>query len=161
MYVLVICQRECYLTSNDQQRFLLPRITQTFLARTSLKSHQLSLLRKLNSSLAALKETQAESFAVLPRADPYKEPTRFVQSSTVREVLNAFGEDDSDYAQIYPITLLRCGISDFGKGKEASESAPTTEELFRYLEGQIPWLLSEDGLVFEVRRSHLFMYHFL
>jgi hypothetical protein len=50
------------------------------------------------------------------------------------------------------ISLLRCGIEEFGKVKEGESDAvkPRTEELFQVLEGKIPWLVSEDGLKFEV-----------
>jgi len=50
---------------------------------------------------------------------------------------------------IPPVSLLRCGIQDYGNGKEGDASKPTTEELFRYLEDQVPWLVSEEGLEYE------------
>ena len=39
---------------------------------------------------------------------------------------------------------------DYGKGKEEQNAKPSTEDLFRYLESQIPWLVSEEGLRYEV-----------
>jgi len=107
-------------------------------------------MRQLTTSLSSLKESQAESFSVLPRPNPFKEPKRFSECDTVADVLGVLGEKDPDYSKIPPITLLRCGIEDFGKGKESTDSKPTTEDLFRYLEGQLPWLLTEEGYQFEV-----------
>lgn len=122
-------------------RLLLPRIAQTSLARHSLKSHHLSLLRRLTTSLAALKESQAESFSVLPRSGPFKELPHYAQCKSVSDAVAIAGE-----STIPPLTLLRCGIADYGKGKEDQHAKPSTEDLFRYLESQIPWLASEDGL---------------
>ena len=46
--------------------------------------------------------------------------------------------------------FLRYGIMDYGKGKEEQRDAePSTEDLFRYLDSQIPWLVSEEGLQYE------------
>ena len=39
---------------------------------------------------------------------------------------------------------------DYGKGKEEQRDAePSTEDLFRYLDSQIPWPVSEEGLRYE------------
>ena len=65
-------------------------------------------------------------------------------------MLNILGEQDPDYSQIHPVTLLRCGIQDFSQGKAGPSAMPTTPELFGYLEEQIPWLMTEDGVHFEV-----------
>jgi len=107
-------------------------------------------MRQLTTSLSSLKESQAESFSVLPRPNPFKEPKHFSECDTVVDVLGVLGEKVPDYSKIPPVTLLRCGIEDFGKGKESTDSKPTTEDLFRYLEGQLPWLLTEEGYQFEV-----------
>ncbi|TFK43662.1 hypothetical protein BDQ12DRAFT_675351 [Crucibulum laeve] len=130
-------------------RFLLPRITQTSLARNSLKSHHLSLLRRLTTSLASLKESQSESFSVLPHPEPYKEPSKYASCHSIADIFSTLHENEPDIEEVPPITLLRCGIIDFTKGKTGAEANPTTEDLFRYLEGKIPWLVSDDGLKFE------------
>ena len=39
---------------------------------------------------------------------------------------------------------------DYGRGKEEKLAKPSTEDLFRYLESQISWLVSEEGLRYEV-----------
>ena len=124
------------------------------MARHSLRSHHLSLLRRLTTSLAALKESQAESFSVLPRSSPFKEPSRYAQCKSVSDTVAIAGVDDSSFSTIPPLTLLRCGITDYGKGKEDRYAKPSTEDLFRYLEGQIPWLVSEDGLQYEVSKHY-------
>jgi hypothetical protein len=108
-------------------------------------------MRKLTASLASLKESQAESYSVLPRPELYKEPIKFAGCSSVDSVLQKIEDKTSEMQEIPLITLIRCGIADFSKDKEGSLANPTTEELFQYLEGQIPWLASEDGLRYEVR----------
>ncbi|KAF8974175.1 hypothetical protein BDZ97DRAFT_1647274 [Flammula alnicola] len=125
-------------------RFFLPRIAQTSLARHSLKAHHLTLLRQLTTSLSSLKESQSESFSVLPRSDPFKEPQKYSECKSVVEIIKVSreGEKEPDFSELPVISILRCGIKDLKK-------KPTTEELFRFLEGQIPWLLTEEGLQFE------------
>lgn len=130
-------------------RFLLPRITQNTLARRSIKSHHLSLLRRLTESLASLKQSQTESYAVLPPPEPFKEALQFRECHAVADVLEVLGDKDPDMHSIPPVTLLRCGIQSFGKGKDIELAQPTTEDLFQYLEGQVPWLVSEEGLKYE------------
>ena len=125
---------------------MLSRIAQTSLARHSLRSHHLSLLRRLTVSLAAFKESQAECFSALPRSNSFKELPCYAQCKSVSEAVAIAGENGS----IPPLTLLRCGIMDYGKGKEEQHAKPSTEDLFRYLESQIPWLVSEEGLRYEV-----------
>lgn len=107
-------------------------------------------MRRLTTSLSSLKESQAESFAVLPRAEPYKETGAFPDCHSVADVLRQVEERSLAIPDIPPITLLRCGIKDLGRGKADDEAKPTTEELFRFLEGTIPWFTSEEGLNFEV-----------
>jgi hypothetical protein len=106
-------------------------------------------MRRLTTSLASLKESQAESHAVLPRPQPYREPVRFSGCHSVAEVLEKLGEKDP-VQDIPPVSLIRCGIQDYAKGREGDASKPTTEGLFQYLEGQVPWLVSEEGLKYEV-----------
>ena len=116
------------------------------MARHSLRSHHLSLLRRLTVSLAAFKESQAECLSSLPRSSSFKELPRYAQCKSVSDAVAIAGENGS----IPPITLLRCGIMDYGKGKDDHLVKPSTEDLFRYLESQIPWLVSEEGLRYEV-----------
>ncbi|KAG6903422.1 hypothetical protein C0995_005445 [Termitomyces sp. Mi166 len=130
-------------------RFFLPRITKTALARQSLKKHHLSLLRKLNESLASLKKSQTEVNSVLPSPDPSQEVPNFQACHTIADILGLLDDKDPDMHSIPPITLLRCSLRGFGKGKEGEASQPTTEELFRYMEGQIPWLVSQEGQKYE------------
>ena len=135
---------------NALKRLLLPRIAATLFARQSLKVHHLSLLRRLTTSLAALKESQAESFSVLPRPEsPWKELEPFSKCHTVKDVLDIISERGSAYSEIPHVTLLRCGIQDVSVDKEG-EAQPTTADLFGYLERQISWLASDEGMKFEV-----------
>ncbi|KAF9058060.1 hypothetical protein BJ165DRAFT_103482 [Panaeolus papilionaceus] len=130
-------------------RFLLPRITQTALARQSIKSHHVSLLRKLTTSLASLKESQTESFAVLPKADPYREPSECAAAQSLKGLVELSGEKESDFAKLPPQTVLRCAITNFGEGKTGDAAVPTTQDLFRYMEGNVTWLLTDEGLEYE------------
>ncbi|KAG6842033.1 hypothetical protein C0991_003559 [Blastosporella zonata] len=136
-------------------RFLLPRITQTALARRSLKTHHLSLLGRLNESLESLKKSQTEAYSVLPSPDPSREEPKFQACHTIADILRIVGNKEIDLQSIPPITLIRCSVEGFGKGKESEASQPTTEDLFRYMEGQIPWLVSEEGQKYEVRKTLL------
>ncbi|KAH0587835.1 hypothetical protein H2248_006591 [Termitomyces sp. 'cryptogamus'] len=132
-------------------RFFLPRIIKSSLARQSLKAHHLSLLRKLNESLASLRKSQIETNSVLPLPDPSQEAPNFQACHRIADILKLLDPKDPDVHSIPPITLLRCSLQGFSKGKESEMSQPTTEELFRYMEGQIPWLVSEEGLRYEVQ----------
>ncbi|KAJ7752788.1 hypothetical protein DFH07DRAFT_519100 [Mycena maculata] len=128
-------------------RVLLPRVTATFVARASLKSHQLTLIRKLNSSLAALKESQADTAAVLPKPEPHKELSAFAACLSLDALLEQAKKQSVEVAGIPAISLLRCAIADFRKGSDSRN--PKTEEVFRVLEGKIPWLVSDDGAACE------------
>ncbi|KAJ7811135.1 hypothetical protein B0H14DRAFT_3150870 [Mycena olivaceomarginata] len=130
-------------------RVLLPRVTATSTARGSLKSHQLSLIQKLNASLAALKESRSEMAAVLPKPEPHKEPSGFATCLSIDALLERAKKQNIEISSVSEISLLRCAISDFRKGSESRN--PATEELFQILEGKIPWLVSEEGAPFEQR----------
>ncbi|KAH6915032.1 hypothetical protein BKA70DRAFT_563466 [Coprinopsis sp. MPI-PUGE-AT-0042] len=126
-------------------RWLYPRILATVEARRSLRKHHLATMQKLTISLAALKESHSESLAELPRQNPYFEPEDFAQTRSLTQVLKKLGDTDPDYTSVPPVTLLRCSIADFTKGKTGEDSQPTTEDIFLLLEGKIPWLASEKA----------------
>ncbi|KAJ6515627.1 hypothetical protein C8R45DRAFT_957148 [Mycena sanguinolenta] len=130
-------------------RVLLPRVTSTFMARGSLKSHQLSLIQKLNASLAALKQSQDEMAAVLPQPEQHKEPSAFAACLSIDVLLEQAKKLNIEVSGLSEISLLRCAISDFRKGSDSRN--PTTEEVFQVLEGKVPWLVSEEGAPFEQR----------
>lgn len=129
-------------------RFLLPRISKTYFARRSLRSHYNALLQKMTTSLAAFKESQAESYSVLPRTEPYREPEQYSTCQTVDDVLKVLNEKEPNFRGIPPVTLMRTAIAD--TRQESDQDQPrTTEELFQYLEAKIPWLTSESGKAYE------------
>ncbi|KAJ7639077.1 hypothetical protein FB45DRAFT_787694, partial [Roridomyces roridus] len=130
-------------------RLLAPRVTATFAARASLQSHQLSLIEKLNTSLTALKESQADMATVLPKPEPFKEPIDFAACISIDALLEQAKKQSIEVSAIPPISLLRCAIADFRKGSDPRN--PKTEELFQVLEGKIPWLTSPEGAPFEQR----------
>lgn len=118
------------------QRFLLPRITRSALARKSLKQHQVSLLKNLNSSLESLKRTQDDSFSDLPKADPFAESPEHAQIHTL-EKLELTPES---LESTKPHTILRCVI----EGSAASGKKLTWQEIFALLEQKYPWFMAED-----------------
>ncbi|KAJ6490311.1 hypothetical protein C8R47DRAFT_1177115 [Mycena vitilis] len=130
-------------------RIILPRITATFMARGALRSHQLSLINKLNASLVAFEESQAESASALPKPQPPKEPSAFAACSTIDALLEHAKTHNIEISDISGISLLRCTISDFNNGPDPRN--PRTEEVFQFLEGKIPWLVSDEGVPFEHR----------
>jgi hypothetical protein len=115
--------------------------------------HHLALLRRLTTTLASLKESQAESYAVLPRPRPYKEPVIFADCHSLAELLGQLEEKDLAIQDIPTVSFVRCGVEDFGKGREGDAAKPTTHEFFQFLESQVPWLVSEEGLEYEVSPS--------
>ena len=130
-------------THPTRQRFLYPKIAQTYQARISLRSHRSALLERLTRSLEDLKETQRSAFAVLPQPEPFREPAKFADCHGLEQLASAVG----DAQDVPPITLLRCAIEDCSKGEQKSTSA----ELFRVLEAKFPWVATE-GAQHEVRR---------
>ncbi|THH03309.1 hypothetical protein EW145_g6359 [Phellinidium pouzarii] len=122
-------------------RFLLPRLTRSALARRSLKQHQTSLLTRLNESLASLKSSQAEAFAVLPSPSPSPESSDLAQKHSLKDLRL---EQDAAI-EIPEHTFLRCAIEDLSaEGKKA-----TKEELFSLLQVRFTWLKSEKGAEYE------------
>ncbi|KAG7449418.1 uncharacterized protein BT62DRAFT_964598 [Guyanagaster necrorhizus] len=130
-------------------RFLLPRITRTTTARHSLRDHHSTLFRNLTASLASLKESQAENLTLLPKPYKFREPSGFSDCRSLKDILRECEEKKFEPFEIPPLTLLRCGIQEFGVGKEEAEANPTTEDLFRLMESHIPWLLSDEGVQYE------------
>ncbi|KAI0321946.1 hypothetical protein OF83DRAFT_1236464 [Amylostereum chailletii] len=113
-------------------RFILPRLTQSALARRSLRNHQTALLSRLSESLQGFRDTQRDSFAVLPKPSLGRELPQYSSCQTVDEiVLASSGRND-----LPEHSLLRCALADFKlDGKE-----PTTEELFHVMCKKLPWL---------------------
>lgn len=99
----------------------------------------------------SLKNSQTEVNTVLPTPDPSQEAPPFQLCRTIADILKLLDDKNPIMHNIPPITLLRCSLQSLSKGKEGEVSQPTTEELFRYIEGQIPWLVSEEGQIYEVR----------
>ncbi|KAK0461924.1 uncharacterized protein EV420DRAFT_1527919, partial [Desarmillaria tabescens] len=130
-------------------RFLLPRVTRTATARHSLREHHSTLLRNLTTSLASLKESQAENLTLLPKPDKFREPSGFSDCRSLKDILRECEEKKLEPSDIPPLTLLRCGIQEFGVGKEQAEANPTTEDLFRLMESHVPWLLTDEGVQYE------------
>ncbi len=69
----------------------------------------------------------------------------------MKDILRECEEKKLEPLDIPPLTLLRCGIQEFGVGKEEAEANPTTEDLFRLMESHVPWLLTDEGVQYEVR----------
>ncbi|KXN83745.1 hypothetical protein AN958_00888 [Leucoagaricus sp. SymC.cos] len=105
-----------------------------------------SLMRRLTALLSSLKEYQAETWSTLPKADPWRELPPYSKCSCLDDITGYFGDEkEPQFDLVSPVIMLRCGLTDLTKEQE-DDQKPTTEELFRYLEEKIPWLLSVDGL---------------
>ncbi|EKM80402.1 hypothetical protein AGABI1DRAFT_58155 [Agaricus bisporus var. burnettii JB137-S8] len=131
-------------------RFLLPRISQSFMARHSLRTHHVDLMRRLTMSLSSFKEEQAESFSILPKAEEWREPQEYSNCSYLHDIASSFGEQQVQYDNVSPVSLLRCGLNDFNRGRDNGQD-PTTQELFHYMEEKIPFLTSAEGQKYEQR----------
>ncbi|PCH40818.1 hypothetical protein WOLCODRAFT_162568 [Wolfiporia cocos MD-104 SS10] len=124
-------------------RFLYPRIEQTFKARHALRIHRRELLLKFTESLKSLKETHAETAAVLPRPRPAThEDEKFSKYTTLDDLC---GAQDAP-----PVTLLRCVLASLA----ASNTAPTAAAIFAALETKYSWLRT-DSYVGEQRQEEL------
>lgn len=131
-------------------RFFLPRIVRTAASRKGIITHQRKLMERFNDSLKTMKDAQKEDLKDLPRPDPNVEPELYRDCRSVKAALLRGEVELVEMANMPTVTLLRCAIEELrGPGRE--EELPTTEDIFRVLEGRIPWLLCEDGLLFEGR----------
>ncbi|KAF7301891.1 hypothetical protein MIND_00755100 [Mycena indigotica] len=135
------------------RRILLPRVIETFTARKRITAHHLSLMQKLHESLTTLKQAQADVTSVLPKPEPfrYNEPPELASCTSIDTLLQAAKTtgQSPEISKVDLVSLLRCGIADFAAG--AVERNPNTTELFLLLEGKIPFLVSDEGRVYEER----------
>ena len=97
---------------------------------------------KLTESLQALKEEQAETFAILPRPQPYKEDVRFEACRSLEGVLAITDNVES----ISHLTLLRCTLEELS----AKNKPATSEAVFDELEEKVPWMKTDEGMKFAV-----------
>lgn len=136
---------------NPLQRYLLPRLTQSYQARLALRKHQSALIARLTESASALKATQAESYKDLPRAVTVYEDSQYAECRTIDDLLSrvaSFREETSEPdADIPDVTILRCALEELGHTKTDGTS---TEELFRHLESKLVWLGGEEGATRQV-----------
>ena len=124
------------------QRFLYPRIAQTYHARVSLRAHRSNLLARLTHNLEELKATQRATFAVLPQPDPIREPAQYATCASLDDLV----EVSQGSRDVPSQSLLRCAILECSKTGQKATSA----ELFNLLETKFPWV-SEEGSQYEVR----------
>ena len=147
------------LTGPSLQRFLLPRLTQSALARRSLKAHQSDLFTKLTESLRDLRDEQTVAYADLPRPDPWEEPADpWGECKDLRDIVAAVAAqpEHQPRATVPHVTLLRCALADLAvQGKPS-----TADEIFHALFAtELPSLLAIDD-AYQVRavgptsRSH-------
>ena len=137
------------------QRFLLPRLTQSALARRSLKAHQSDLLAKLTESLRELKDEQTVAYADLPRPDPWEEPVEpWGECKSLGDVVTAAQGENRSPVVVPHVTLLRCALADIvGQNKPS-----TADEIFQALfSTDLPSLLNIDD-AYQVCRQHCVLY---
>jgi hypothetical protein len=124
------------------QRFLLPRLTQSALARRSLKAHQSDLLAKLAESLREFKDEQKVAYADLPRPDPWEEPVEpWGECKSLADVFTAAQGEKQSPVVVPHVTLLRCALADLTEQNKPS----TADEIFQALfSTELPSLLNID-----------------
>lgn len=134
--------RECLL---PKQRFIYPRIAQSFQARNAIRNHQRDLLQRLTSSLESTKAEQTSTFALLPTPEQHKEDPIYAEYKTLKDVTVSAKEPRS----VPNVTVLRCAIADL----EASKQPTTAAAIFSLLEEKMPWSGPEEVADAEVSRS--------
>ena len=133
------------------QRFVLPRLTQSALARRSLKTHQSDLLAKLTDSLREFKDEQKVAYADLPRPDPWEEPVEpWGECKSLGDVVTAAQAENRSPVVVPHVTLLRCALADLvGQNKPS-----TADEIFQALfSTELPSLLNIDD-AYQVCRQY-------
>ena len=132
------------------QRFIYPRLAQSFQARLALRNHQKDLLTRFNATLQATRESQRETFAILPTPQTHKENPQFAICHTTDDIVSLV-ETSHD---IPGPSMLRCAIEELGlKGEKA-----TTDAIFQLLETKFPWIQSLDETLNEVSFFEWFRY---
>lgn len=119
------------------QRFIYPRIAQSFQARHALRTHQKELLKKLTASIEQTKAEQSASFALLPAPEPHKEDSTYVGYKTLDDILASAKDPNS----VPDVTLLRCAIQEV----VASKQPVTAAAIFSSLESKMPWSNTEQA----------------
>jgi len=140
------------------QRFLLPRIAQSYHARHALRNHHLFLLERLKDSAHELRAAQIASYKDLPRLDEHREDEPFANFETLDDVVahvqrlnsaSPFGtpasaESGESGEDVPGLTILRCGITELtrmkGQDPGGDVNGVSSEELFALLESKLPWL---------------------
>ncbi|KAI9467163.1 hypothetical protein BJY52DRAFT_1111800 [Lactarius psammicola] len=123
-------------------RFLLPRLTQSALARRSLKAQQNNLLAKLTESLRDFQDEQKVAYVDLPRPDPWEEALDpWGQCKNLGDVVAAAQGEQQQSCVVPHVTLLRCALADL-----AGQNKPSTaDEIFQALfSTELPSLLNID-----------------
>lgn len=124
------------------QRFLLPRLTQSALARRSLKGHQSDLLAKLTETLRGFQDEQKVAYADLPRPDPWEEPVEpWGACKSLGDIVAAAQGEKQSRIVVPHVTLLRCALADL-----AGQNKPSTaDEIFQAVfSTELPSLLNID-----------------
>ncbi|KAF8505911.1 hypothetical protein F5888DRAFT_1791867 [Russula emetica] len=120
-------------------RLLLPRLTQSALARRSLKAHQSDLLAKLTTSLHDFKGAQEVAYADLPHPDPWEEVVPWCECKSLSDVASAV---ESGSTHPPHVTLLRCALADLAVQNKPS----TADDIFQILfSTNLPSLLNIDN----------------
>lgn len=137
--------------SCEIQRYLMPLLIQSYHARLSINTHQKDLLTRLATSIKSLKETQSETFSVLPMPQSFAENPKYRDCHTLDTIVAV---SENNPKEIPPFSVLRCAMEEFA----AQSRDPDTETLFRAIEAKLPWLNSENGSQYQVNPTHFFQF---
>jgi hypothetical protein len=126
---------------------LLPRLTQSALARRALIAHQRGLLSRLTESLHEFEEAQKVAYADLPHPDPWEEVAPWNECKSLGDI--AVARESDGTTRVPHVTLLRCALADL-----AAQNKPSTaEEIFQIISStDLPSLLNIDD-AYQVRAS--------
>jgi len=102
---------------------------------------------RLNKSLIAFKEKQAECFANLPKPVIYREEPEFADCHSLDDILACRRKadiDDEDPSDTPNVSILRSVIEELTRSKDSTEGI-STGDLFSHLEAKLSWLKGEQG----------------
>jgi hypothetical protein len=135
---LATCHISRRILTHHSQRFVLPRLADSYAKRQALVAHQRGLIEHLAESSKALKDAQQTHFSGLPRRNPYDEDTKFASSTTLTSLKDAASGNITSAPNL---SIARCTILEY---TEKHRHGPTSQEWLEHLSGAQPDLLGDE-----------------